>query len=332
MEQSSLLIVITGLLTFPTSYLLTKLTIKLANKIDFISYPQSINISHKKPVAYGGGISVGVTIFIFLAIQSFSFPDAFKFIIILLPVLLTGLFDDIFHFTPLIKIALELVSIIPFLVIYIQYSYYIPFVAMFLLLSQNAWNLIDVMDGLTAGVSVIIFISAGIIILIHTQLELYAALSFSTALTVYGFRFWNKYPAKIFLGDTGSLLLGSLYAFIIVGVFLENETTGLFLALLGVIPFFELIFLIIIRTKNKIPFYKKTTDHFALRMLNNGLDVKQINLRVIILCIAHSTMVILSYYLGDTTIYFLICLGITLLGTIMAYKYFQSLPAILKKK
>jgi UDP-GlcNAc:undecaprenyl-phosphate GlcNAc-1-phosphate transferase len=332
MEQYSLLIVITSLSTFPASFLLTKFTLKYANKIDFISYPQSINLSHKTPAAYGGGISIGITIFIFLAIQSFSLPDALKFIMILLPVLLTGLLDDIFHFTPLLKIVLELISIVPFLIIYIKNPYYIPFVIIFLLLSQNAWNLIDVMDGLTAGVSVIIFISAGIIILIQTQLEFYATLSFATALTVYGFRFWNKYPAKIFLGDTGSLLLGSLYAFIVVSVFLEYETTGYFLALLGVIPFFELIFLIIIRTKNKIPFYKKTTDHFALRMYNSGLNVRQINLLVIAVCIVHTSMIVVFYYLGNTIVHFLICLGITLLGTIMAYIYIQSIPAALKNK
>lgn len=77
----------------------------------------------------------------------------------------------------------------------------------------NAVNITDGMDGLCGSLSFIVFITLGIITLNTGWLNGYRELtlfSFSLAGSLIGFLFFNFYPAKIFMGDTGSLALGSV--------------------------------------------------------------------------------------------------------------------------
>ena len=307
---------------------MTKLSIYIAKKTRFVSDPNPIVESHKVPIAYGGGAAIGLTIIIFLIFQSVIYQNSNKFILILIPVIAVGLLDDIFRFSPGIKFLLQIIASLPFLIFYLNASILVNIVFLqFILLSQNAWNLIDIMDGLLSGISFIVFISVGIILLPIIEMEFYSVLSFSIAFTVIGFRFLNKSPAKIFLGETGSLLLGSLFAFIIIKVFLFDKITALFLLLLGIVPYFELFFLMIVRSKKGIPFYKGSPDHFALRMLNTGLSVQSINKRVILVCFIYSLIIVVINFLTPdySTLTTFICLS--LIVAIVGYLYFENLPA-----
>ena len=223
---------------------------------------------------------------------------------------------------------LQIVSVIPFLFFLENTSIFIMvFFSLIILSSQNAWNMIDVMDGLTAGISFIIFCGSGILLLQFNELIFYASLSFAIAFGVMGFRLLNRNPAQIFMGETGSLLLGSLYGFILIKTFMLSQTTALFIVLLAVAPFFELLFLIVVRTKKKIPFYRGSSDHFALRMLNNGFLVKEINRLVLIFCSINSSIIITMFYLFDSSFSVIFCSLLGIASTLAAYFYFVSLPA-----
>lgn len=315
------------ILTLPVCILLTKLAIIAAKKIGFVNHPNPIVETHKIPTAYGGGLAIATTIIIFLIFQSVNFQYAVKFILILFPVIVIGLMDDIFQSLPLIKIALQVLGVVPFIFFYINApGSYLAIFLLFILISQNSWNMVDIMDGLVSGISFIIFLSAGIILLPITELEFYSTLSFAIALSSLGFRFLNKSPAKIFLGETGSLLLGSLFAFIIINVYLVDKLTAYFLVLLGSIPFFELFLLMIVRIKKGIPFYKKSPDHFALRMLHNGFSVQAINNRVILICTIHSLIIIVTSLVTTSVLVLIICICLSLISAAAAYFYFQTLP------
>jgi len=315
------------ILTLPVCTLLAKLAIIVAKKIGFLSNPNPIVENHKVPVAFGGGIAIGITIIIFLIFQSFNYQLAFNFILILLPVIVVGLMDDIFEFYPFVKLGLEALSIMPFIFFYINApGAYLAIFLLFILISQNSWNMVDIMDGLVSGISIIIFLSVGIILLPTTEFEFYSILSFAIALSSLGFRFLNKTPAKIFLGETGSLLLGTLFSFILINVYQEDKITAYFLVLLGSIPFFELFFLVIVRSRKGISIYKKSPDHFALRMLHNGYSVQTINRKVILACAINSLIIIVSSIFSASFYVLLICLSLILLSASFAYVYFQSLP------
>jgi UDP-GlcNAc:undecaprenyl-phosphate GlcNAc-1-phosphate transferase len=310
------------------SFILTRLMILVSEKTGFVNNPNPIVESHKIPTAYGGGISIGITIVLFLAFQYGTNAVSVKFILIICALLFAGLLDDLFRFSPLKKILIQLIVSILFLIFFINSSYLIMFIFILpILLSQNAWNLIDIMDGLAAGVSFILFFAMGIILLPYEDLKLYSQLSFITSFGVLGFRFLNANKAKIFLGETGSLLLGSLFAFTVLNVLLLNKTIAVYLLLLGIVPFFELIFLILVRTKKGIPFWHGSPDHFALRMLNNGHSVNSINAKVILFSIFYSSLIVIASYYLNYEITVIICFLISVVILIAAYFYFISLPA-----
>ena len=315
------------ILALPITYLLTNLVKVLSIKTGFVNHPNPIVETHKIPTAYGGGIAIGISVIIFLIIQSINISEALAFLMVILPVILVGILDDIFRFAPLIKFALQIVANLPFLFFYITFpSLYLLIALLLILIAQNSWNLIDIMDGLLAGVSSIIFIACSIILYRNTDLNFYTYLSIFIGFSVLGFRLLNKYPAKIFLGETGSLLLGSLFAFIVISAFLRDALTAGYLALLGSIPLFELIFLIIVRTKKHIPVYKGSPDHFALRLLEKGYAVKKINRIVLLTCFSHSLVIVLSNLFLPAK-YFFVCLSITLISGFIAYNYLKSLPS-----
>lgn len=90
--------------------------------------------------------------------------------------------------------------------------WYLPFAVLVIIGCVNAVNLTDGIDGLASSVSVIVFIFFAIV-LKETPESMFAIIS---AAAVFGFFLFNKYPAKVFMGDTGSLFLGGALAGIAV--------------------------------------------------------------------------------------------------------------------
>ena len=88
---------------------------------------------------------------------------------------------------------------------------YIPFVVLVAIGTTNAVNLTDGLDGLATGIT--LFVALGYLLL-GVQQNLYSVTIFSTALvgSCLGFLFFNIYPARVFMGDTGSLALGGALA------------------------------------------------------------------------------------------------------------------------
>lgn len=90
--------------------------------------------------------------------------------------------------------------------------WYLPFAVLVIIGCVNAVNLTDGIDGLASSVSVIVFIFFALV-LKETPESMFAIIS---AAAVFGFFLFNKYPAKVFMGDTGSLFLGGALAGIAV--------------------------------------------------------------------------------------------------------------------
>ena len=93
---------------------------------------------------------------------------------------------------------------------------------------SNAVNLTDGLDGLACGCSAIVFFGLGTEIFIKSEKELiiYGLISFAMSGLCMGFLKFNKYPAKIFMGDTGSLTIGAILGFISI---LTNSFFTLFI-------------------------------------------------------------------------------------------------------
>lgn len=102
---------------------------------------------------------------------------------------------------------------IPFLDVSIHLGWwlYVPFVIIFMLGFSNAVNFTDGLDGLLSGTSAIAFGAIAVIAMIHTMPEV-AFFSAAMIGAVLGFLVFNAHPAKVFMGDTGSLGIGGALA------------------------------------------------------------------------------------------------------------------------
>ena len=124
---------------------------------------------------------------------------------------------------------------------------YIPFAILVILATTNAINLTDGIDGLSSSICVIIITSLVIAGIIFNVLEVSI---FGSAVigSVLGFLMFNLHPAKVFMGDTGSLLLGG----VISGMALYLKMP-LILIIIALVPVLETLSVII-----QVTYYKKT--------------------------------------------------------------------------
>lgn len=146
--------------------------------------------------------------------------------------------------------------VIPFTTLKIPLSYaYIIFVMFWLVGFSNAVNLTDGLDGLATGLAIFSFSAFAFIAYQQQQVEL---MSFCLILvgSLVGFLIFNKYPAKIFMGDTGSLALGGILA--TVSIMLHQE---LLLLLTGIVFVAETASVMI-----QVSYFKKTGGKRIFRM------------------------------------------------------------------
>nr|WP_263313584.1 phospho-N-acetylmuramoyl-pentapeptide-transferase [Mammaliicoccus sp. Marseille-Q6498] len=109
---------------------------------------------------------------------------------------------------------------------------YIVFIVFWQVGFSNAVNLTDGLDGLSTGLSIIAFAFYATLsfILDKPEIGIFCLIMLAS---LFGFLIFNKYPAKVFMGDTGSLALGGIFA--TVSIMLNQEITLLFIGLVFVI-------------------------------------------------------------------------------------------------
>jgi phospho-N-acetylmuramoyl-pentapeptide-transferase len=116
---------------------------------------------------------------------------------------------------------------------------YVAFMIFWLVGFSNAVNLTDGLDGLVSGTASIAFTTFGVLALVYQQLDI-AIFAFAVTGALLGFLIFNANPAKVFMGDTGSLALGGALA--MVSILVKQE---LLLVIVGVIFVIETLSVII---------------------------------------------------------------------------------------
>lgn len=136
---------------------------------------------------------------------------------------------------------------------------FIPFLVLVLVSSVNAVNLTDGLDGLAAGLIIIAMLSFALIAYVQNILPM-SLFSLIVAFTSFGFLIYNFYPARIFLGDVGSLALGGALAS--VAIFTRTE---LFLLIIGGVFAIETLSVILqvvsVKLRGKIIFKMSPIHH-----------------------------------------------------------------------
>ncbi len=258
---------------------------KFALRIGFVDIPSARKV-HKNPIPLGGGLPVILGSLAMFALIMFFFklhlPESIIGVIAgTLLLVVVGLFDDFRELDFLTKLMGQIVAAIIFVAFLDKYSAFlslpvqITFTIIWIVALENAFNFLDNMDGLCAGVSMITATGLGILFLLK-EMPVFAALSFATAGGTLGFLRYNIYPAKIFLGDVGSLFLGFVLS--CLAIVHLNTSKSLTVALAPILimtyPIFDLMFVSISRLKEGRKVYLGGKDHSSHKISFMGLTQK----------------------------------------------------------
>ncbi|MCI0691268.1 undecaprenyl/decaprenyl-phosphate alpha-N-acetylglucosaminyl 1-phosphate transferase [candidate division KSB1 bacterium] len=140
----------------------------------------------------------------------------------------------------------------------------------------NAFNLLDNMDGLSAGIAIIA--AAIFLVITAAQAQIFSAMIFALlAGAMLGFLLHNFYPAKIFMGDTGSLFLGYLLAALsITSSYVVPTSVNLLPVLTPLLilslPIFDTLSVMFIRHKEGRPLFIGDRRHFSHRLVELGMS------------------------------------------------------------
>lgn len=239
---------------------------------------------HQEPVPYLGGLSIYISFLIALAVVIEFDQKVLGLLLGSTLVMLLGLLDDLKAMEPIIKILGELLAI----TVLIKSGIVIDFVFLsdfqnivltifWVLTLTNAFNIIDIMDGLAGGIASISVLFLAVISYINKQYFI-SILSAALLGAIIGFLRYNFNPAKIYLGDSGSLFLGFILASLsMIASYSESNRIALLspLLLFGV-PLFDLTYVVILRLLKKRSPFRGSKDHYAVRMRIYGISIKRI--------------------------------------------------------
>lgn len=296
--SESLRIIFTMVTAFLICFFSIPMVVEAAHKKKLVDEPTDRG-SHTKSVPTLGGVAI----FASLMISSLIFLNIYKFpglqytIVGLIIIFMLGIKDDLLVLSPWKKLVGQLVA--AYLVIDFGNTgftnlhgfagiYELPsnatlFLSMFVMIVIiNAFNLIDGIDGLAAGTGILSSLTFGVWFFLSQTYEM-AVISFAMAGSLIAFFIYNVFGHhnKIFMGDTGSLMLGFLMAVLVIQFneininimvpYAVRSAPAVSMAIL-VVPLFDTLRVFTIRVMRRQSPFKADRRHLHHRLLDLGLN------------------------------------------------------------
>lgn len=285
--------IIPFLAAFILTFIQMPFTIKLAKKKGFLDVPKDERRVHKKPIPVGGGIAMVITVTLLMLYYLPINKSLIMTLIASLVIALSGLYDDKKDLSPKLKFLFQILAGVLLILggmkiefvtnpfdshdaLFILNMLSIPVTIFWVCGITNTINLIDGLDGLASGVSMICAIS---MFFITYKMERYDV-SMVCALVAgacLGFLPFNFNPAKIFMGDTGALYLGFMLSYISISGFLKQAAILMIFVpvlILGV-PVFDTAFAMVRRKLSGKSMVEADKGHLHHRLLKMGLNQRQ---------------------------------------------------------
>jgi len=301
---------------FASSVAATALCKRVAIRLGFMDRPDHLVKTHREPIAYLGGVAmlVGLTAGVLVGVCMLRSDGAFPREIQWLSGVLggaaiacfVGLADDILDLRPRHKIlgqvlaaaVLLLAGINPNLESITRFLGFpgpnrieavldVAVVVLFVLGATNSLNLLDGLDGLCAGVTAII---VGTMLLLAAHLATWGVSDFGDPVRIViclglvggvcGFLPFNRHPARIFMGDAGSMFLGFVAAAVMI--LLAERQPRFWLAAIVVfgLPILDTAVAIVRRLLNHCPIWVSDRGHIYDQMIDRGIPVR----RTVMIC------------------------------------------------
>lgn len=291
------------------SFLITPMIRMIALKTGYVDHPKS-NKVHAHPTALLGGLAIYIS-FIIGFFTAIRIPAGSPFYSVLTGatlLLVVGMVDDRMGMLPEVKLLAQFLAAMIVIKSGVRvdflHNYYLNtvFTYVWIVGITNAFNLLDNMNGLSAGIAAIAAVFFGIAMWVSNQLEV-AVLSFALAGASCGFLRHNFPRARIFMGDCGSLILGFLLATTaIMGSWSSRFlTTSLAMpALILAYPIFDTTLVTIIRLREGRSVFQGGKDHSSHRLALIGFKKRRAVLAIYAVCIGLGVSALLVQRLSLT--------------------------------
>tara|TARA_B110001469_G_scaffold121344_1_gene130728 strand:+ start:384 stop:1430 length:1047 start_codon:yes stop_codon:yes gene_type:complete len=318
---SELNIIFSLITAFLITYVAIPKVIFFAEKLRLLD-EAGVRASHKGSVPVFGGIAIFSGIIFSLLFWADDIENIQYLLVSILIVFFVGVIDDLLVLSPFKKIVGQVIATL--IIIFLgdlQINnmhgvlgvYDLPtwtgtlFTIFVVIVITNGFNLIDGVDGLAAGIGVISSFSFGVIALLMDQSDM-AIVAFTLVGALLGFLRYNFFPAKIFMGDTGSLVVGIIlsilainsirYGLVTETIKLPNKGPLLAIAILA-IPLFDSLRVFVARIiKGRHPL-SAGRGHIHHALLNLGFGHNKTSL---ILYFFSLVLILFSYFLLELNI------------------------------
>jgi UDP-GlcNAc:undecaprenyl-phosphate GlcNAc-1-phosphate transferase len=297
--------------SFVGSLTATWLCKKIATKFGIVDRPDALVKTHREPIAYLGGIGIfiGLTVGLLTGIACLRneefFSPALKWLLGIMAggaiACSIGLADDILDIKPRQKILGQILAAVILLLAGITPNLYritdplnltmhhnlemileVLIVIFFVLGATNSLNLLDGLDGLCAGVTAIITVA---MLLLAIHLATWGASEVGDPVRIIiclglvggvcGFLPFNRYPAKIFMGDAGSMLLGFMIAALMI-LFAEQIPRWWMASIVVFgLPILDTVVALVRRLLNHRPLFVSDRGHIYDQMIDRGIPLKK---------------------------------------------------------
>ena len=282
------------LVAMVVSFLMCPLVKSFAYKIGAIDVPKDNRRMHKKPVPRLGGLAIFLGFIVSILLFANIDHEMQGILLGAVIIVVLGVVDDMTplraYFKFVVQIAAALVAVFHGVVIetlsnpnvFSQSPYWnlgwlaVPITVLWIVGITNAVNLIDGLDGLACGVSTISALTMLVIALLVSEGGI-AVIMASLVGACLGFMPYNKNPAKMFMGDTGSTFLGYILATIsIQGLFKYYAIVSFAVPFLILgLPMFDTLFAIVRRLAHGQNPMAPDRGHIHHRLIDMGLSQKQ---------------------------------------------------------
>lgn len=306
---------------------------------------------HKRPIPRLGGVTffpvIVFTLCTFTAIHLFKGHFVYNIITLntaremlflisgLTLLYIVGIADDLIGVRYRKKFVVQIISaaMFPIAGLYIN-SFYglfgineidpiigIPFTMLLVVFITNAINLIDGIDGLASGLSMVALVVFGVIF-VHFQSWLYALLAFVSVGVIIPFFSYNVFGnadrgRKIFMGDTGSLTLGYILSFFVIrfcmhepNSMMQVQGSPVLIAFsVLMVPCLDVVRVVLRRARNRKPLFLPDKTHIHHKFLAMGFSPRRalITIQIMSACFCAFTMGALDFM--NNTVIFIIDIG-----------------------
>jgi UDP-GlcNAc:undecaprenyl-phosphate GlcNAc-1-phosphate transferase len=307
------------------SFMITPFIRKIAITTKVISIPKDERNIHKKPIPLLGGLGIYISFMLLVILKPGPLSSSEKGILIGATfIIIGGLIDDAMEIKPWQKLLFQFAASLSLIYYGVTIKIltnpfftgspyfnigllYIPFTLIWIIGVTNAFNLIDGLDGLAAGIALISCVTIFIIAIMNNRND---AAVFTAILSgaILGFLPYNFNPASIFLGDTGSQLLGFLLAAIsIEGAIKSAAAFAIAVPILALgLPIYDTIFAMVRRKINGKPMMQADRGHLHHRLLDMGLTQRQAVIIMYLISAVLGGIAIIAMQCSSSQAYFLL--------------------------